>query len=126
MRLSEHAVHTWDVAVSIDPAAVVAPDAVALLREHLPLVAGRSGRPDAGPFWARLRGSCPDVDLLLTVADKVALVPWSAEGAADGEISMSAEALLRLVYGRLDPAHTPPFTGDPGLLDRARGVFPGF
>jgi uncharacterized protein (TIGR03083 family) len=117
-RLSEHAVHTWDVASAIDPAAVVAPDAVALLMEHLPLVAGRSGRPGAEPFRARLRGCCPGVDLLLAVA---------AEGAvADGEISMPAEAVLRLVYGRLDPAHTPPFAGDPGLLDRARAVFLGF
>jgi hypothetical protein len=31
-----------------------------------------------------------------------------------------------MVYGRLDPAHTPPFAGDPELLDRARAVFPGF
>jgi uncharacterized protein (TIGR03083 family) len=126
MRLSEHAVHTWDVAVSIDPAAVVAPDAVALLMGHLPSVAGRSGRPGAEPFRARLRGSCPDVDLLLDVADEVALVPWPIDGAADGEVSMPSEALLRMVYGRLDPAHTPPFAGDPELLDRARAVFPGF
>ena len=31
MRLGEHAVHTWDVAVALDPAATVAPDAVHLL-----------------------------------------------------------------------------------------------
>ena len=29
MRLSEHAIHTWDVLVALDPAATVAPDAVA-------------------------------------------------------------------------------------------------
>jgi hypothetical protein len=40
---------------------------------------------------------------------------------------MPAEALLRLVYGRLDPDHTPPveISGDPGLLDRARAALPG-
>jgi hypothetical protein len=40
---------------------------------------------------------------------------------------LPAEALLRLVYGRLDPGHTPPVevSGDAGLLDRAREVFPG-
>ena len=55
----------------------------------------------------------------------MALAPWPAGGAAaDGETSTPAEALLRLVYGRLDPAHTPPFGGEPELLDRARAVFP--
>src|ERR1700677_163622 len=31
MRLGEHAVHTWDVAVALDPAATIAPDAAGLL-----------------------------------------------------------------------------------------------
>src|ERR1700724_3377052 len=35
MRVSEHAVHTWDVVVALDPAATVAPDAVALLIDTL-------------------------------------------------------------------------------------------
>ena len=50
MRLSEHAVHTWDVAVSLDPAAEVAPDAVELLLVQLPMLAGWTGKADGGPF----------------------------------------------------------------------------
>jgi uncharacterized protein (TIGR03083 family) len=127
MRLSEHAVHTWDVAVSIDPEAVVAPEAVALFTEHMVWVGGRPGRPGAKPFRARLRDSGPNVDLLLDVADEVTLTPWPAEdGAADGEIQLSDEALLRMFYGRLDPAHVPSFSGNPALLDQVRVVFPGF
>jgi hypothetical protein len=40
---------------------------------------------------------------------------------------MPAEALLRLVYGRLDPGHTPQveISGDPALLERARAALPG-
>ena len=34
MRLSEHAVHTWDIAVTLDPAAKVAADAVDLLAPY--------------------------------------------------------------------------------------------
>jgi hypothetical protein len=35
--------------------------------------------------------------------------------------------MLRLAYGRLDPAHTPDGTeADPAVLDRLRAVFPGF
>jgi uncharacterized protein (TIGR03083 family) len=130
MRLSEHAVHTWDVASSIDPDAVLAPDAVVLLTGRVSWLAERTGRPGGQPFRVRLRGSGPEIDLLLDVADKVTLAPWPAEGAApvSGEIHLPAEALIRLFYGRLDPAHTPPaeITGDPAVLDQARAVFPGF
>jgi uncharacterized protein (TIGR03083 family) len=131
MRLSEHAVHTWDVAVALDAAAEVAPGAVELLLAHLPMIAGWTGRPDGGPFRLRLRGTEPEADFLLEVADKVILGPWPGTGpagaTADGQIQLPAEALLRLVYGRLDPAHTPTVeeSGEPGLLDRARAVFPG-
>jgi hypothetical protein len=38
---------------------------------------------------------------------------------------LPAEALIRLVYGRLDPDHTPAVKGDPDVLDRLRRVFPG-
>lgn len=130
LRLSEHVVHTWDVAAAIDPEAVLAPGAVALLTGQVSWLAERTGRPGEQPFRARLRGSGPEIDLLLEVTDKVALAPWPAEGAApvSGEIRLPAEALIRLFYGRLDPAHTPPveITGDQAVLDQARAVFPGF
>ena len=130
LRLSEHSVHTWDVAVAIDPEAVVAPDAVALLTDHLPWLAERTGRPGDRPLRVRLRGSNPDLDLLLEVAGKVTVAPWPAEGteSVDGEIIMSTEGLLRLFYGRLDAAYTPPgeIIGGPALLDQLREIFPGY
>ena len=130
VRLGEHAVHTWDVAVAIDPAAVVAPDAVALLHGFLPWIAQRVGKPAGETFRARLAGHFPDVDFLLEVADAVTLAPWPEDGAGEplaGKLRLPTEALLRLVYGRLDPAHTPPaeVSGDGALLDRARAAFPG-
>jgi len=131
MRLSEHAVHTWDVAVSLDPAAEVAPDAVELLLVQLPMLAGWTGKADGGPFRLRLRGTEPEADFVLEVADKVTLEAWPGESpagaTADGQVQLPAEALLRLVYGRLDPGHTPPveISGDPALLDRARAALPG-
>jgi uncharacterized protein (TIGR03083 family) len=131
LRLSEHAVHTWDVAVALDAAAEVAPDAVELLMARLPMLAGWTGKADAGPFRLRLRGTEPEADFLLEVADKVTLEAWPGEGpagaTADGQVVLPAEALLRLAYGRLDPGHTPPVevSGEDGLLDRARAVFPG-
>jgi hypothetical protein len=44
--------------------------------------------------------------------------------AAPADITLPAEAFARLVYGRLDPEHTPP--GEQGaVLDVLRAVFPG-
>jgi hypothetical protein len=130
LRLSEHAVHTWDVASAIDPEAVVAPEAVALLTDHLLWLAERTGRPGDEPLRVRLRGNNPNLDLLLDVADKVTVAPWPAGDteSVDGEIAMSTEGLLRLFYGRLDAAYTPPaeIIGDATLLDQLRAVFPGY
>ena len=35
MRISEHAIHTWDIAVTLDPAAELAPESVELLIDGL-------------------------------------------------------------------------------------------
>jgi hypothetical protein len=39
---------------------------------------------------------------------------------------MPAEAFIRLLYGRLDPAHTPPVESTGVDLDELRQLFPGF
>ena len=41
------------------------------------------------------------------------------------ELRLSAEAFLRLVYGRLGPAHTPPVEAGGVDLDELRQLFPG-
>jgi uncharacterized protein (TIGR03083 family) len=129
LRLGEHALHTWDVAVSADPAAVVAPDAVSLLIDNVPqFLAPRLGRPADPPLRARIRTSGPDRDYLLTAAAAVSMTDWPGDGS-DGaaEVHMPSEALLRLAYGRLDPDHTPAgVVGNAADLDRLRKVFPGF
>ena len=53
---------------------------------------------------------------------------WSWDAGEPGQapdLELPAEAFSRLVYGRLDPDHTPAFTGDAALLDTLRAVFPG-
>ncbi len=129
LRLAEHAVHTWDVAVALDPAATVTGGAVTLLVPGIPQFVGWMAKPAGEEFSLRLRAADAGVDWLLEVGDTVTMSNWPAEGAGKpaGEIVLPAEALLRLVYGRLDRGHTPPMriTGDADL-DRVRAVFPGF
>jgi uncharacterized protein (TIGR03083 family) len=130
MRLGEHALHSWDVAVTLDQGATVAPDAVALLVDRVPFVAQWAGKAPGEPFEARIQTTAPEREFRLDVTDSVSLaaVPPGEDSAGVTRFQMPTEALLRLVYGRLDPAHTPPVTvagGDLGL-DRLRQVFPGF
>ena len=48
-RLTETALHSWDVRAGTDPAATLDPPAAALLVDRLPLSIGFFGRPDALP-----------------------------------------------------------------------------
>jgi uncharacterized protein (TIGR03083 family) len=129
LRLGEHTMHTWDVAVSLDPAARVAPDAVELLIDNVPqFLAPRLGKPPDVPFRTRIRTSGPERDYLLVAADAISVEDWPGDGGgADSEVRMPSEALLRLAYGRLDPGHTPDeVTADEADLERLRKLFPGF
>jgi len=126
MRLSEHAVHTWDVAAALDPGARVSADAVDLLVDTLPRLAARVGEPQVDGIRLRIVSSGPARDLVLVVHDEVRIDQW--DGApADGVLRLPAEALVRLVYGRLDDRHVPSMELDAGglTLDRLRSVFPG-
>ncbi len=131
LRLSEHALHSWDIAVAVDPAAVVSQDAVVLLIDNVPqFLAARLAKPPEQPFRLRIRTSEPDRDYLLDAGEKVTMTDWPAGGAGEegvAELASPAEALLRLAAGRLDPMRTPAsVTGDPADLDRLRAIFPGF
>jgi uncharacterized protein (TIGR03083 family) len=126
LRLGEHAVHVWDVAVSIDPAATIAPGAVPVLFGYITQLFGYIAKPAGDSFRVRLRTTDPAGDYLLTVAEPVTLSDWAGGTEVDGEIQLPAEALLRLFYGRLDPEHTPAHSAEGIDLDRLRQVFPGF
>ena len=125
LRLNEHALHSWDVAVALDAGATLPADSTAGIVEHLGLI-------------ARFAGKATDAERKITVAttdpDGSYAVELGPEGASftaggptgDADLVLPAEALIRLVYGRLDPDHTPPFEGDGALLDELRRAYPGF
>ena len=123
--------HTWDVAVVSDPAATVLPDAVPEALEQISQLLSFVAKPAGDTFRVRVRTTGPDGDYLLDVGEPVTLSSW-ADGTesdsteVDGVLELPAEALLRLLYGRLDPEHTPGYTAEGIDLDRLRAVFPGF
>jgi uncharacterized protein (TIGR03083 family) len=124
LRAGEHAVHTWDVVVMLDPTATVAPDAVDLLVDTLDRVAGRA-KPDGQKRRIEVATSAPERHFTLETGDSVRLVAFEPDDY-EAELRLPAEAFLRLLYGRLDPAHTPPLEARGVDLDELRAVFPGF
>lgn len=130
LRLSEHAVHSWDIAVAADPAAVVAPDAVELLIDTLGRFVGFSAKPAGRAFAVTVATDAPERALILSSdGERATLAPASSESMTGDRIALPAEALLRLVYGRLDPDHTPAgitLAGDAPSLDELRAIFRGF
>lgn len=130
LRLGEHAVHTWDVETTLEPAAAIPEGVAELVLGVLPPRAGRLARgdkPEAAPVDLAVATTGPARSYTLRIGDEVSL---SAEPAGDakGQVSLPAEALIRLLYGRLDAGHTPAGTlvDGPVSLDELRALFPGF
>jgi uncharacterized protein (TIGR03083 family) len=122
LRLNEHALHTWDIEVALDPDARVRADAAALVVDNLGLIARYTGKPTGTSGTVTVRTTDPArwfaVDL-----DAVSMTALDRGERAD--LTLPAEALVRLVYGRLDAAHTPRTEGDPQVLEELRRAFPG-
>jgi uncharacterized protein (TIGR03083 family) len=132
VRLSEHALHTWDIAVALDPRALVDADAVNLLIDGLPRIAGRLGKAErldgTRPRAIRVVTSDPGREFDFEIAETVTMtrVGDGGGGSSGDVVHLPAEGLLRLVYGRLDPTHAPAVRPDEAAtLDALRSVFPG-
>jgi uncharacterized protein (TIGR03083 family) len=131
LRVSEQAMHSWDILVTFDDNAVLPEAAVPGLLDVLPLTLRWAGQPHDDVLRVRVRTTDPERDYLLELAPDathVTSVDDSTDtSAVDGELMLPAEAFLRLVYGRLDPRHTPPYkANDDTLLERLRAIFRGF
>jgi len=131
MRLSEHAVHTWDILVAVDPSATLEADATAHILAHLDPLVDRTAKPTEEPVTVLVHTTDPERRLVLEVDGQGAsLTPAGTTDTADpattARLELSAEAFVRLVYGRLDPEHTPESVRADGVdLDVLRTVFPG-
>jgi uncharacterized protein (TIGR03083 family) len=128
LRVNEHVLHTWDVAVALDPAARLPADGTASVLDAVEMIAGFTGQPSDEPHTLWVRTTDPHRELTLALgSDGVVLtpgLPGDADAEAGPDVELPAEAFVRLVYGRLDPDHTPPGTSE-AHLDELRRTFPG-
>lgn len=130
-RLSEFALHSWDVRVGFDPSATLDPEAVALLLDQPVLRLEWLAKPEAlqgRRATLAVRTTDPQRVFTLNLGDQVSLVSQEPD-QADGVLSLPAEALLRLKAGRLSGEHTPQsvsLRGSAITLDDLRRVLPGF
>jgi hypothetical protein len=79
------------------------------------------------PVATRLELTDPDRALVLeTSPDGGTLGPAGDDRPAGGSLRLPAESFIRLLYGRLDPDHTPSSVSADGAdLDTLRRAFPG-
>jgi uncharacterized protein (TIGR03083 family) len=123
LRVNEHAFHTWDVEVALDPTAALQAETVPLVVDRLELIARFTARPTGVVRTVAVATAAPDRRFTVDLAADT--VTFAAGGDGRADLELPAEAWARLVYGRLDPDHTPEVT-DPGdALDLLRRVFPG-
>ena len=124
LRLNEHTFHSWDIAVMLDGSVGLPEDATALVIDNLSLIARFTGRPNGEERTIAIHTTGPRRDIALRLStDGVAV--GAGDPGQQPDLELPAEAFCRLVYGRLDPDHTPPFRGDAALLNGLRAVFPG-
>ena len=133
MRLYEATLHSWDVRVALDQHATLNTQEVDAALDQLigPLnfMVGFLGKPEAlSGTHATLRVETADPHrvLKLVLGPTISLSDEPAD--SDDVLTAPAEALLRLLGGRLNQMHTPEtltITSDVVTLDQLRRIFPG-
>jgi uncharacterized protein (TIGR03083 family) len=122
MRLNEHALHTWDVEVVLDPTATLPELSAGVIIETIPMIARFAAKDDGVVRDLTIRTSEPTREFVLTSGDgSVSLTSGGGNGPV---VDMAAESLIRLVYGRLDDDHTPAGV-DVATIATIRPLFPG-
>jgi uncharacterized protein (TIGR03083 family) len=132
-RLSEVALHSWDVFAAFDHQAGVAEDATPLLLDRLSRMVGFVGRHtprDTRPMvdtTIAVTTSDPERRFELELGDNLVLRPSDDGAVTAGELTLPAEALLRLTAGRLKDGREAgaTVTGSLSLADLRR-AFPGY
>jgi uncharacterized protein (TIGR03083 family) len=123
LRLNEHVLHTWDIEVQTNPAVTLSPDATESIIDRLGLIARFTGRHSDVDRQVSVRTTDPGRDFVLNLGPEAVIID-SSDPETNPDLELPAEAFIRLVYGRLDPDHTPVVEGRDQLA-YLRQVFPG-
>jgi uncharacterized protein (TIGR03083 family) len=125
LRINEHLLHTWDIAVTFDDSATLPTDGAGLIVDTLAMMAPFVGKPTGADRLFTVRTADPTRHFEIALRpDGVALAPSDAVDKPD--LKLTADGLIRLVFGRLDPGHTPSGRASKADLDELRRAFPGF
>ncbi len=135
-RLSELALHSWDIRVALDPTARLLPTTARALWPH---VLDNLNRRASAAAKAELDGAVYDFEVLtparqqfaLAVRDGAVQVHEGAAPAALASLRLPAEAFTRLYSGRLpleqaEAAGEVGISGDRAAALRLNALFPGF
>jgi uncharacterized protein (TIGR03083 family) len=124
LRLNEHVLHTWDVEEAFDKSAALQRDAVPFMVDNLELVIKFTSKTTGTGDVLRIRTTDPQRELVLTLGTEVVTLEEGETSDDPHHIEMPAESFIRLLYGRLDAAHTPA-AAESEHLENLRIVFPG-
>jgi uncharacterized protein (TIGR03083 family) len=124
LRLNEHALHTWDIEVMSDAGARLPTGAAAVIIDNLGLIGRFAAKPTGDEREIRVRTSHPARHFTVRLTPERAEL-LEGDGGIDPDLELPAESFCRLVYGRLDPDHSPAVRANGEVLDTLRRVFPG-
>lgn len=122
MRLNEHALHTWDIEVVDHPTASIPHTAADLVIDNLELIARFTGKTTLDGTIT-VHTTQPERDFTIDLATEPVTFEQTPPHYS-AQLHLPAEAFARLIYGRLDPHHTPPGHDDDRLTS-LRNAFPG-
>jgi hypothetical protein len=121
-------VHAWDTAVALDPASRIPAQEVALLGQRLDLVATRFRNAETlarlGPRQLAVELTGPQPTLLLDLDAELHVYPCEP-AEPRRTVAGTAEAVLRLVYGRNRPQDGVKVIGA-ATFDDLRSLFPTY
>jgi uncharacterized protein (TIGR03083 family) len=127
-RLSEQSVHGWDIEVALDPSATIPAAEVGLLWQRLDRVATRFRDAEAlarlKPGQVALELTNPRRTWCLDLGGELHIIPCEP-GDPTATVWGSAEAVLRLVYGRNRTEDGVTAAGAVNV-DDLRALFPGY
>ena len=78
LRLNEHALHTWDIEVALDPGAPVAPGSARLVIDNLQMITRFTGKPTGTEHTITVLTSEPRRDFRVVIGATASVGPHRA------------------------------------------------